>query len=810
MQNSNDLFSREERHWLRLSEALDTLHKAIQQTKDNPVFDLMDHHIRALRDTPTLPPALLLDFYFTLNSLYKTFISEEPSETALKGLCLLFLIDRATVLQGDSLDYPNQPNSPGNQFCLALAQYLFPEHNPANVVLQSALSADRPSPWKDPFSQSPELPPLTHFFRTDRNNIELYEAIIIQAIERLKEGFTEDAQIWLGTDVEKQGPYSLTPYSLSILKQRTPTLAILFEYIDDLKSAQKGLYARLNDLYGGLRAGGTLVTHQADAGSAANIAIQRFGHYWTHLDTLPEGVAFKNRVLAIDNRFGPLLNNLFINTPIGNHLDPNLPGPCIEGTASNLQNLLRNEAFQKQILELEQNSELTLHAHVSHAQLDQWQQKILSELAETPLSFKLNTPKHFFDNLIHKHDFMESPFFSEVDYRLFSAVQEASALAFLFNDHPDHHIDHREQVMENLLFLSTDKSLAMAYICHSNDQFTSALIRSKMNPETLRYDYPKLYDELKKKNFNFYFMKLSKREQSILLRAMPEEQLNHWFSLWPPAFQEYLVYLLSEVNHWPSIFYYLGTLETIRPYTYRTLMNAAIGHTNIEAMTQLIDLALCHKQASQLNYPEHHFFINTINSNNQSIQNRLSMVILLVQRGFEPAEQPCLLENEYEGDSYWQFVIEYITQLGFGHFSSAYLNQIVKLAIEQRQEDFLILISTFYEKLNEENLILLAEQCYWEPVVTFISATAAQEGANQNLLNRLLSIAESQKQDKVLTLRMLSQDPLHDNPSPARHGNHDNISPPETPATPVSTPIDQPMPDQAPPRKRAKVNHGLH
>lgn len=246
---------------------------------------------------------VLLDLYATVKTIDKILISSLDELTLTEKVRQFFAV-REDLLRGDGLDYC-YGFTPANQFCCQVAQIVFPDEHPANVLLKQATTESRV--WKNFITMETDLPDSPHdYFRTSSNCIHLYEYVVMQAIESLRRGEKDLAVIWRGSDVvleEKYNNKALSEVDLAIISQRTPTLGELVSYTKKLNgSLQDTIYARISRLRTGLllsdaHNNGT----ELFADTAAYNFIIEFCTWWNELGQNPGGQEIQKKILAVTN-----------------------------------------------------------------------------------------------------------------------------------------------------------------------------------------------------------------------------------------------------------------------------------------------------------------------------------------------------------------------------------------------------------------------------------------------------------------------------------------------------------------------------
>lgn len=372
-----------------------------QSTAHSPkmqIFEQMLTQLNRSDNNEQFYPEKLLDLYLTISTVFNL-----CSETDIKNKILEFLSVRENILRGDSHDYCYSLTL-ANQFCYQLVSILFPkESNPINVLMKQALTEERQEPWQDPYLLETNLPIFPGaFFRNETNHIHLYEGIVERAIANLKAGLVTKAQIWIGTD-DKTANKPLTTDDLSILSQRTSTLAKLVAYTEELEKYNKyvshqDVYERLSILRQGLLKGDANHTGiELNAGSEANIAIAEFADWWNQIE-----FSVQDKIRAVSNgqnSIGDILD-IVLSDQVNNRSAIRF---CIQTKGRMLEEILSHEYAREALISI---SNTRRDIRKSHNQLDIYKKTILKELENHPPHIRTN--RSIFNDLYHSPHFMQA------------------------------------------------------------------------------------------------------------------------------------------------------------------------------------------------------------------------------------------------------------------------------------------------------------------------------------------------------------------------------------------------------------------
>ena len=226
----------------------------------------------------------LLDLYITAKGIVT--IALTATEQELPTKIRYFFATRANKMKGQTGDCNSV--TPANTFCLNIATVVFPRERAQNVLLEEALTKNRAEPWMDYIEYSTDLPPVGTWFRNQHDAVHMYLPILDGAIVRLKEGYTKQNDIWLGTDARFATQQPLTADDLNIIRQRTPTFSVLVDYTSRLEAAMqsqtKNAFEHFHELRQGLLKGDAAHGGQElQAGAEAYVAIAIFSEWWNRL-----------------------------------------------------------------------------------------------------------------------------------------------------------------------------------------------------------------------------------------------------------------------------------------------------------------------------------------------------------------------------------------------------------------------------------------------------------------------------------------------------------------------------------------------
>jgi hypothetical protein len=353
-------------------------------------------------------PARLLDLYLTLDGLLGC-LRENTEETTLRTAFKNFLAKRENLLRGDGHDYCYS-RSLANFLCCKLVELAFPNELSHNLLLAQAITAGRKQPWWDVIENSNELPvnPDT-FFRTADNRIHLYEPIVDRAISELKSGLWKTGDVWIGTDIlsDEKGAPSLSAEDVAVLEKRTPVLADLVNYQQQLQDHFDGksqhIFERFCRLRKGLqkgdisrRGGGT----EYNAGDQALVAIAEFADWWNTLSTT---VQMELKSIPIpNNNYTDIYPFRSLKDVISTLLDPNKriqrgknddARYCVYILGSLIQAVLDTPASRQKMMDLSKSVDIRL----SNKDLDHWQALIKQELQKISADRKMRPS--WFDRL---------------------------------------------------------------------------------------------------------------------------------------------------------------------------------------------------------------------------------------------------------------------------------------------------------------------------------------------------------------------------------------------------------------------------
>jgi len=357
-------------------------------------------------------PYTKMDLLILTNSILAAIDNTDTINELIQSLKLI-LVEHEDAILAANMDYCYNQTSFANRLCEFIAKTIHPSL-PCNQLLHKAVTEGRQTPWYNPmeFEEKTKhaLPAKDQFFRTQDNEIHLYGPVVESACARLNDGKALLSHIWFGTDDKVVRPVPpLFMESLTILKQRTPSLGYLVEYTKRLDEYTKltsdfNVFKRFELLVNGLYAGDYRVTndHQ-NAGAAAYAAIASFSEWWNKIVKTSPRLAQTIKNLGHDRgsyyeTIGSALDILFDQNNLHSNaraLDANY---CIHLKANIIDRILHDATVRRKLEAMQLKVPFEFFEFMSESSLTTLKDTILKELEDakfTPVTIMTDNIGNF-------------------------------------------------------------------------------------------------------------------------------------------------------------------------------------------------------------------------------------------------------------------------------------------------------------------------------------------------------------------------------------------------------------------------------
>jgi hypothetical protein len=420
-----------------------------------------------------------LDFYYTVQGLLQA-LDRAHDDASLENNFRIFFAVRESVLRGDDHDY-FYAASDANQLCFDVAQVIFPDETPLNVVLKDALNNNRDAPWQNPITLDTALTePAQSYFRSKNNEIQDYDNTVSKAVALLIRGESALTNIWYCQDNKAHPQQPLSAQMIRIIQQRCSGLKQLILHSQALENSKRMRPSQTKDFaifdhlvklrrdlamgdsspvkHTSLRVeiqtkGKLYVGTEFQAGASAHIGTAEFWEWWQTLGSVYEIndtgrtvaqesplqkqirlVSAQDSLTQTQVSIGEVLDGLWQyngTKAARKHRDNTYF--CVSTLREKLDTILSPDSTKKRLHELSKEVNL----HMDNRRLEELKERVAEQLKdEKPVNFNFgsvfNGMTLFLKQLpVEILATLSYAYFDNIDYSLFSPHCSAEDIAYL-------------------------------------------------------------------------------------------------------------------------------------------------------------------------------------------------------------------------------------------------------------------------------------------------------------------------------------------------------------------------------------------